>query len=506
MSSTAGAGAQPALETTEAMLTKQKVLVGVREVRGEGEGEGPEKGEPEDGEEDEEEEEDDEEDEEGEDEEVEGDAATRWQDSLDRIRTTLFSKTYTKEIGANEDRRLEFLREFKAVFAAKPPNEKANVLHTLAWNRTQRTWLLKHLLEFHKERMEDVSEGKRPLTLAISNKNEGFIKTILRSKHVRRGLVNLLGAKREDMENGIHLAIKTGLSAELTVELISKVTDEVLSRRDAAGLTPLHLAVEYERCTEAQLDVVKALLKHGDSALDVRTKLANLSVYRHHFSTRPKERDTGPAGSTSSGASTQRATGRRMRPAASDLPQAPPQRPSEGQTHGSEKGLDKKKLNQAKDGSGNQGDGELNDRGQAPTPAPGAGPRLPHYPALAGGGTGTAPTVGDGQDAGSRQQLANVARRVAPQPPGSSEGHTPKLLLVRRSTAKQGQGPNDGAIVTKDSADEIAKELKLHYLRSTFGERAKGKERTQEKAIEFLYGGSRNSRLPVLFVQVLKLC
>ncbi|KAK3293535.1 uncharacterized protein B0H64DRAFT_404798 [Chaetomium fimeti] len=350
--------------------------------------------------------------------------------------------------------------------------------------------------------MEDMSEGKRPLTLAISNKNEGFVRTVLRSKHVRRSLVNLLGANREDTTNGIHLAIKTGLSTELTVELISKVTDQVLSRRDEAGLTPLHLAVEYERCTEAQLDVVKALLKHGDSALDVRTKVANLSVYRHHFDTRPKERDTGPAGATSSGAPTQRTTARWMRRTTSDLPQPTPQQLSEGQTRGSETGLDKKKLNQAKDGSSNQGDGELNDcDSHAPMPVPGADPRLPHNPTLAGDGTGTITMLANGKDIGSRQQLANVARRVAPQSPRSSQGHTPNLPPVHpaRSMAKQSQGPKDGAIVTKVSADRISNELKLRYLRSTFEERTEGKERTQETATEFLYGGSRNTAREIYF-------
>ena len=485
MSSIASAGAQPVL------LTKPKVLMEVREEGGEGEGEVPEEEE----EDDDDEEDGEEDDEEGDDEQAE---EAKWEDSLTDFRNTLFSKTYSKEIGAKEDKRDAFLRKHKTFLDTKTPNEKANVFHTLARKRTQqRQWVLKHLLEFYKERMEERDDGKGPLTVAILNKNEWFIRAVLRSKHVRRRkLVDLLAA-----ENGIHLAIKQQLSAKLTVEIISKVTDEVLSRRDAEGLTPLHLAVKYERCTEEQLDVVKALLKHGDSALDVRTKVANLSVYRHHFSTRPKERDTAPAGSTSSGASTQRASAGR-RAAASDLPQATAQRPGEGQTHG-----DKKKLNQAKDGSSNRGDGELNDRGQAPTPAQGAGPRLPHHPTLAGGGTSTVTMVGDGQDAGSRQQLANVARRVAPQPPVSSPGHTPKLLPLRRSMTKQGQDLtkqgqdlNDGAGVTKDLADKIAMELKLHYLRSTFEERANGKERTQENALEFLYGGSRNSRLSVLFV------
>ena len=484
MSSTAGAGNQPIPRTT----TMQKIPMeegGDRKDKW-----GPE---DEEEEEDEEKDEEDEDEEEGEDDEDEKDPATRWQNSLDEINTTLF-RGYTKETWADKGKQSQFQETYRHVLGGKPPKGKPNVLHMLAARRTQpRTWLLKHLLGRHKERMEDMDKGEGPLTVAISNNNEAFIKTVLRSKHLRGGLANLLSA-----ENGIHLAIKSDLKPELIIELIAKVTEEDLRRRDAAGLTPLHLAVEYKRCTEARLDVVKALLELGDSALDVGTKAADLSVYRYHFSTRPEDRATGSAGSASSGASTQRNTARW-------LPQAAPQRPGEGQAGGSEE--DKKKKNQAKDASGKQGYGEPNDRGQAPMPVPGTGPRPPHSLPLAGGGApGTMTTLGDSQDPGSRQQLANVTRKVqgALQPPGSSsQGLTPKLgALPRRPTMKQNQDPKDGApATTKESADAIANELKLHYLRSTFKKQPVDRERVQEKAIWFLYGGSPNSTWPVLFVR-----
>ncbi|RAH68475.1 uncharacterized protein BO66DRAFT_126039 [Aspergillus aculeatinus CBS 121060] len=62
---------------------------------------------------------------------------------------------------------------------------------------------------------------------------------------------------------------------------------EALMALDDKGNTPLHLAVAYERCTDAGLSVVKALIDFCDKALDAQTSTTNrLSPYRYHLFTR----------------------------------------------------------------------------------------------------------------------------------------------------------------------------------------------------------------------------
>ncbi|KAK4220513.1 hypothetical protein QBC38DRAFT_550635 [Podospora fimiseda] len=112
-------------------------------------------------------------------------------------------------------------------------------------------------------------------------------RAVLDSDYPDVDLQRILGQKRHDLRNGIHLAIKNGLDPQLTIDLIRKTSDSILSDQDREGYTPLHHAVEYERCNAAQLDVVMALLEEGDSALDVKT-IFETSVYRQNLLTRPR--------------------------------------------------------------------------------------------------------------------------------------------------------------------------------------------------------------------------
>jgi hypothetical protein len=69
-----------------------------------------------------------------------------------------------------------------------------------------------------------------------------------------------------------------------------EATEDTLCARDNRGCTPLHLAVEYERCTtDSQFDIVKALIENGDSALEKFTTVPNhYSAYQYHEYTRGK--------------------------------------------------------------------------------------------------------------------------------------------------------------------------------------------------------------------------
>lgn len=91
----------------------------------------------------------------------------------------------------------------------------------------------------------------------------------------------------ERTDNCMHLVIRNNFPSNMITDLIEKMTEETLGARDLRGFTPLHYAVEYERCTDSQLHVVKALIQHGNSALDMLSnKPDNYSVYGYHESTR----------------------------------------------------------------------------------------------------------------------------------------------------------------------------------------------------------------------------
>lgn len=57
-------------------------------------------------------------------------------------------------------------------------------------------------------------------------------------------------------------------------------------------MTPLHHAVEYSRCTKKCRKILRALLDHGDGALDKRTGTdAGLSIYQYRIATRKQHEE-----------------------------------------------------------------------------------------------------------------------------------------------------------------------------------------------------------------------
>ncbi len=97
---------------------------------------------------------------------------------------------------------------------------------------------------------------------------------------------------------------KDSEGSKYTIKLIEKASEATLCATDQDGLTPLHLAVDYQRASEMQFNIVQALIAHGDAALDQYTLQSNeVSVYEYHQSTRPlsgEEPKPGGAATTTS--------------------------------------------------------------------------------------------------------------------------------------------------------------------------------------------------------------
>lgn len=68
-------------------------------------------------------------------------------------------------------------------------------------------------------------------------------------------------------------------------KIINLVPKEMFLEKDSSGRTPLHLAVQYEKCVPSQERIVLRLLKEGPAALDCKIKGAggsSLSIFQFH--------------------------------------------------------------------------------------------------------------------------------------------------------------------------------------------------------------------------------
>ncbi|KAK1756664.1 hypothetical protein QBC47DRAFT_297737 [Echria macrotheca] len=404
-------------------------------------------------------------------------------EKLLEIENQLGAPNYVQKLEVDTKEQTAFLEKYGDFLGLQPSEKEDNVLHIMASKRPVSPFLIRHILANHKERMDDRDNARRrPLTVAIEVRKELFIKTVLESKYDDADLERILGVVSSDMGNGIHSAIRNGLDPQLIIELIGKVSDDVLKAKDGAGCTPLHRAVEYERCTAAQLDVVKALLQRGDSALDQKNH-ARQSVYQYHFFKRPREEKT---------------TAKPVLP-------AKPRSTNISQPQGSSALGDK-----TVDGRGKKPVYEMEDpkkRGQETLP----GQQQPH-----GNGEFALRRAGtfrqdDGvKDAEPKTPIspanyqANVSRKTTV--PGQPPPTRPPIAQTKSSssTTKTQRGTPKRVVkmmaprittvappVSKEFADQIAKEVKLAYLRSTF----KNGHRNHDTAVEFLYGDRQSKHI-----------
>lgn len=180
--------------------------------------------------------------------------------------------------------RQEFLDAYGEKLVWKTQTYNQTLLHIIAETIGHKS-LTRCIVRKDKKLLDHKDDsGRTALHIAIVKKNYDFLEVVLQEI---TNLDPLLRMRCEHARNCIHTAIYHGLNEKTTLSLISGASETTLCAADQDGLTPLHLAVEYSRSSEAQLAVVQALLVRGNGALDkFTTNPKDLSVYEYHEYTR----------------------------------------------------------------------------------------------------------------------------------------------------------------------------------------------------------------------------
>ncbi|KAF4537178.1 uncharacterized protein LTHEOB_11556 [Lasiodiplodia theobromae] len=175
--------------------------------------------------------------------------------------------------------------------------DKTNFLHKIAkYARREQmdVWLelMRKIIATHGHLMKkDDYGGKTPMQLALENGRSKLIQGMLTAVSTD-DIDDVLLKTTKDGNNCLHTILGThSISSALALEFIEKMKDpaKVLCTLNRDDLSPLHIATEYNRCTESQYKVVEAIINRCDSALDVNVSLDDpkkLSVYRYHEKTR----------------------------------------------------------------------------------------------------------------------------------------------------------------------------------------------------------------------------
>jgi ankyrin repeat protein len=334
--------------------------------------------------------------------------------------------------------------------------------------------LVKLLLERHPQLLgEKDSNEKTPLYIAISKKRDKLVRFMCDS---HANIDSILSIPCYHSENCLHVAIRRNVSPKLAIFLIQRAGEGTLCAKDDKGNTPLNLAVDYERSTEAQLEIVEALIERCDKAIDERTNAPNFfSPYRYHEYTRAEWNKAAEA----------------AKKASKDEKDITPGRGEELSSAGRE---DRDRF-----GAKAKTTRQTNDpKVPPPMPVPKA-PSIPTPPgpeqssksnsSLRRVGTGERGIPGS-SDKDKYRKLDDMALNIplnisrAGASDGSRTPTTTKPIRAKKRTKEE-------AKVTEESADTILNYLKLHCMRT----------RNHDDAVDFLYGRSQgNPPSPFIFI------
>ena len=382
-----------------------------------------------------------------------------WNRKLQDIKNSLVHKDLVID---NDEQLEQFIRggTEAMTYLGCSVEKRPNMLHLMASSVDNNKRLVRYLVDTMPTLMFEHNEYYWwPLHVAIQAKRADFISAVLESEFHANDMTKVLARRvGEQKLNCIHMAIQEGLATELVITLIARSNQETLSQKDGAGLTPLHHAVDYRNCKKGQLEVVQALLERGDAALDVEGGADGsdrLSPFRHHEETKKVENSE----IRKLEQEKQEAFGRSRKEADSaDRPQAPP-----------------KVITLHKE------DERSNQQRQSNTAQ---SVSMESQTILS---TVKIPTV-----ANSATKITNGAA-----PAKKKRGGQSKSMAPRKSHKPK-------IAIDDNTANEIAKELKLHYLRSIFKNSSdsgmrestdghRKEPRNQDSAVRFLYGDNKQS-------------
>lgn len=183
-----------------------------------------------------------------------------------------------------------------------------NFLHDLAYvhrkSTTKLQWLMSRVMLKLPHLMGRLDNTRRtPLTIALAAGNEAFshaacfnLRPTTQQRFKEPLKIECANTAAESDTTCLHTALVCPFKSEdqrqrIVKQICDFVPTEVFTYKNSRGRTPLHLAIEYERCYSGQSGVVEKLLHCGLQALDVAIPVtlysnSSYSVYQYHMSTR----------------------------------------------------------------------------------------------------------------------------------------------------------------------------------------------------------------------------
>ncbi|KAF4968446.1 hypothetical protein FSARC_4140 [Fusarium sarcochroum] len=227
---------------------------------------------------------------------------------------TITLRDSTKNRGERSKMHMNFVDNHREAMTGKT-REGQNFLHHLAYYnyrqdgagepRSSLQWLMaRAVLRLSPELMGDMDNMERtPLTAALMCGNGMFAYAVCRNLTLttrQRFKVPLLSeceyAGNNQRITCLHAVFTCPFDHEdlrpsIVKDLCSFVPKQMFSTTVHRGRTPLHLAVEFERCCTRQVSVVEELLRWGPAALEILIPLEiysnrSVSVYQYHQHTR----------------------------------------------------------------------------------------------------------------------------------------------------------------------------------------------------------------------------
>ncbi|KAK8054802.1 hypothetical protein PG993_000029 [Apiospora rasikravindrae] len=177
---------------------------------------------------------------------------------------------------------------------------KGNILHRLIYNLTSmrsgqhkplETAVAMIVQRYPKllEMYESPDHKDTPLYAAILKSQPGMVLALMRGFKSSNSspdlLRDVLGIRMKGESTCLHIAFEKSLDERAIQAMLEFADDAVLAAQNSNGLTPLHLAVNFEDCSDARRETIFQMLRMANRALSIRSR-SKLSVYQYHIKTR----------------------------------------------------------------------------------------------------------------------------------------------------------------------------------------------------------------------------